>query len=60
MRHLATLNMSLQDKKKFINNLVQDNFSFQNKLKLFHRNLRINKFNHFFVLKKKKMIVWLE
>ncbi|VVC25713.1 Hypothetical protein CINCED_3A011323 [Cinara cedri] len=48
---LATLNMSLQGKNKFINNLVQDIFGFQNKLKLFQRNLRINNLNHFPYLK---------
>jgi len=35
VHHLATLNMSLQGKNKFINNLVQDIFSFQNKIELF-------------------------
>ena len=52
VHHLATLNMSLQGKNKFINNLVQDIFSFQNKLKLFQRDLRTNNLNHFPYLKK--------
>jgi len=52
MHHLATLNMSLQGKNKFINNLVQDIFSFQNKLKLIQRDLRTNNLNHFPYLKK--------
>ncbi|XP_025416544.1 general transcription factor II-I repeat domain-containing protein 2-like [Sipha flava] len=52
VHHLATLNMSLQGKNKFKNNLVQDIFSFQNKLKLFQRDLRTNNLNHFPYLKK--------
>lgn len=35
VHHLAALNMSLQGQNKFINNLIQDVFSFENKLKLF-------------------------
>ncbi|KAL4126266.1 hypothetical protein QTP88_010491 [Uroleucon formosanum] len=52
VNHLATLNVSLQGKNKFINNLVQDIFSFQNKLKLFQKDLRTNNLNHFPYLKK--------
>jgi len=52
VHYLATLNISLQGKNKFINNQVQDIFSFQNKLKLFQRDLRINNLNHFPYLKK--------
>lgn len=60
VHHLATLNMSLQGQNKFINNLVQDIFSFQNKLKLFQRDLRINNLNHFPNLKHiEDCLIWI-
>ncbi|XP_060861778.1 general transcription factor II-I repeat domain-containing protein 2-like [Metopolophium dirhodum] len=47
MQHLSTLNVSLQGRNKLVNDLGQKVFSFQNKLKLFIRDLQSNNFTHF-------------
>ncbi|XP_060836051.1 general transcription factor II-I repeat domain-containing protein 2B-like [Rhopalosiphum padi] len=52
MQHLSTLNVSLQGQNKLVNDLGQKVFSFQNKLKLFIRDLQSNNFTHFSCLEK--------
>ncbi|XP_025196828.1 general transcription factor II-I repeat domain-containing protein 2B-like [Melanaphis sacchari] len=52
MQHLSTLNVSLQGQNKLVNDLAQKVFSFQNKLKLFIRDLQSNNFTHFSCLEK--------
>ena len=47
MQHLQSLNLSLQGKEKNLTDLAKTDFSFQNKITLFQRDLTLKAFNHF-------------
>ena len=51
MKHLQTLNLALQGTEKIISDLAQTVFSFQNKIKVFQRDIMSKTFNHFPKLK---------
>jgi hypothetical protein len=47
MQHLQYLNLAIQGRNKVITELAQSVLSFQNKIKLFQRDLATKKFDHF-------------
>ena len=51
MNHLQALNLSLQGKGKIVSDLAQTIFSFQNKIKLFQRDINTKSLQHFPLLK---------
>ena len=47
LNHLQTLNLVLQGKDKIISDLTQTIFSFQNKIRIFQRDILSKIFSHF-------------
>lgn len=47
MNHLQTLNLALQGKDKIVSDLTQTIFSFQNKIRVFQRDILSRNFSHF-------------
>ena len=47
MKHLQILNLALQGTEKIISDLAQTVFSFQNKIKVFQRDITSKTFHHF-------------
>ena len=47
MNHLQTLNLAFQRKNKIVSDLTQTIFSFQNKIRVFQRDILSRKFSHF-------------
>jgi hypothetical protein len=54
IRHLQYLNLEIQGRNKFITELAQSVLIFQNKIKLFRRDLATTKFDHYPDLKLRK------
>ncbi|XP_076316710.1 general transcription factor II-I repeat domain-containing protein 2A-like [Tachypleus tridentatus] len=53
MSHLQTFNLALQEKDKIVSHLTQTFFSFQNKIRLFQRDILSRNFSYFSSLKRR-------